>query len=84
MSMPISIPAFYDCEALDLEGYPIEIGWAFTDATTGSVVSESHLIKPAAEWPIKESWNRAAERLHGIALAQLRQDGHTPWKSPGA
>jgi len=73
-------PVFYDCEASDLEGYPIEVGWAFSDAATGVVVSESHLIKPPDDWPVKESWDRAAERLHGIALAQLWRDGRPVWE----
>lgn len=78
--MTIPVPVFYECEASDLEGYPIEIGWAFTDPGTAALVSESHLIKPPAEWPIKESWDRAAERLHGIALAQLWRDGRPVWE----
>ncbi|HET9148395.1 MAG TPA: hypothetical protein VFN77_10110 [Acetobacteraceae bacterium] len=73
--MAISTPVFYDCEASDLEGYPIEIGWAFADPATGVVASESHLIKPAEGWLVRESWDRAAERLHGITLAQLWRDG---------
>jgi hypothetical protein len=59
--MPTPTPVFYDCEASDLEGYPIEVGWAFTDPATGALVSESHLIKPPAEWPVKESWDRAKD-----------------------
>jgi hypothetical protein len=78
--MPTPTPVFYDCEASDLEGYPIEVGWAFTDPATGALVSESHLIKPPAEWPVKESWDRAAERLHGIALAQLWREGRAVWE----
>lgn len=78
--MTTPTPVFYDCEASDLEGYPIEVGWAFTASGTGSLVSESHLIKPPAEWPVKESWDRAAERLHGIALVQLRRDGRPVWE----
>jgi hypothetical protein len=73
-------PVFYDCEASDVEGYPIEIGWAFTDPKTGAVVSESHLIRPPAEWPVKESWDLAAERLHGITLSQLSREGRPAWE----
>jgi hypothetical protein len=73
-------PVFYDCEASDVEGYPIEIGWAFTDPKTGAVVSESHLIRPPAEWPVKESWDRVAERLHGITLLQLSREGRPAWE----
>lgn len=78
--MATSSPVFYDCEASDLEGYPIEIGWAFTEVATSAVASESHLIKPPAEWPVKESWDRSAERLHGIALVQLSRDGRPVWE----
>jgi hypothetical protein len=51
------VPVFYDCEASGLEGYPIEIGWAFAEPRTGAVVSESCLIKRSAEWLIEESWD---------------------------
>jgi len=78
--MTTATPVFYDCEASDLEGYPIEVGWAFTDLGTGSLVSESHLIQPPAEWPVKESWDRAAERLHGISIVQLWRDGRPVWE----
>jgi hypothetical protein len=78
--MAIPTPVFYDCEASDLEGYPIEVGWAFTDPKTGAVASESHLIKPPEDWPVKESWDRSAERLHGIALAQLWREGRPVWE----
>jgi hypothetical protein len=73
-------PVFYDCEASDFEGFPIEIGWAFIDLETGVVVSESHLIQPPESWPVKESWDRAAERLHGITLAQLECEGRPVWE----
>lgn len=69
------IPVFYDCEASDVEGYPIEIGWALADPETDTIVSESHLIQPPEDWPMKESWDRAAERLHGISLLRLWTDG---------
>ncbi len=78
--MAAPIPVFYDCEASDMEGYPIEIGWAFLDPEAGTVVSESHLIRPPDDWPIKESWDPAAERLHGIALSQLWLDGRPVWE----
>jgi len=78
--MTIITPVFYDCEASDLEGYPIEIGWAFTDLEIGTIVSESHLIRPPEDWPVKASWDRAAERLHGITLAQLWRDGRPTWE----
>src|SRR5260221_1777642 len=33
-----------------------------------------------AEWPVKESWDRAAERLHGITLSQLSREGRPAWE----
>jgi hypothetical protein len=77
--MTTPAPVFHDCEAFGLKGCPIEVGRAFTDPATGMLVSESHLIKPPAEWPVKESWDRAIERLHGMALVQLRGDGCRAW-----
>lgn len=73
-------PVFYDFEASGLDGYPIEVGWAFTIPETGEVHSESHLIKPPEFWPVKESWERSAERLHGISLDRLKQEGRPAWE----
>lgn len=77
MTTPTSV--FYDCEAFDLEGYPIEVDCVFTDVATAVVASESHLIKSLGDWPFRENWDRAAERLHGIALAQLRRCYRPVW-----
>jgi hypothetical protein len=71
-------PVFYDCEASSFEGFPIEVGWAFADPDCGAIVSESHLVIPPLEWAIMESWDRGAQRLHGIALADLYQHGRRP------
>lgn len=68
-------PVFYDCEASAFEGFPIEIGWAFADGPTGAVLSERHLILPADAWRIEAWWDRAAEKLHGISLRQVRAGG---------
>jgi hypothetical protein len=70
-------PVFYDCEASSYEGFPIEIGWAFYDPDLG-IVSEAHLIQPPPQWRIEKVWDPAAEKLHGIALAQLRTEGRPP------
>lgn len=78
--MTVPTPVFYDCEASDVEGYPIEVGWAFVDRAAGAIVSESHLIKPPEDWPVKESWDRAAERLHRISLSQLHREGRPVWE----
>ena len=44
MTMRNDGPVFYDCEATCLGGLPIEIGWAFANASTGEIQSESHRI----------------------------------------
>ena len=69
-----SIPAFYDCEASELdEGTIIEIGWAFLDGE--NFVSAGSLIRPLAAWNIDDAWSSEAESLHGISLARLREEG---------
>jgi hypothetical protein len=69
-----SIPAFYDCEASELdEGTIIEIGWAFLDGE--NFVSAGSLIRPLAAWNIDDAWSSEAESLHGISLARLREQG---------
>lgn len=75
MILPTAVPIFYDCEASGFDGVPIEIGWAFAEAETGVLTSEGHLIQPPPGWPIEESWDPAAEALHGISLGQLRKHG---------
>jgi DNA polymerase III epsilon subunit-like protein len=66
-------PVFFDCEASSLDGYIIEIGWAFVDNDGENIVSAAHLIRPAPEWKIKDAWSAKSERLHGISLAHLRE-----------
>ncbi len=69
------MPVFYDIEASGFDGYPIEVGWAWWDAESKSIHSESHLIKPDTAWEIDLTWDRRAEELHGISLRQLDQEG---------
>lgn len=73
-------PVFYDCEASGLDGFPIEIGWAFVDEQTKTIVSESHLVRPLPEWDIDDHWDPIAEELHGISLAQLHREGRPAWE----
>ena len=68
-------PVFFDCEASSLDGYIIEIGWAFVEKDGENIVSAAHLIRPAPEWKIKYAWSAKSERLHGISLAHLREHG---------
>jgi hypothetical protein len=68
-------PVFYDCEASGFDGVPIEIGWVFAEPKAGNITGESHLVLPPRDWPVEESWDPAAEALHGISLDYLRQHG---------
>lgn len=63
---------FLDFEASSLAkaGYPIEVAWVFEDGR-----SESHLIRPAAEWT---DWDAEAEAIHHIDRDTLRRDGTPP------
>jgi hypothetical protein len=77
-AMLIECPVFYDCEASSLEGWPIEIGWAFLDRQSGQVQSEGHLIKPPSTWDLPNLWDPEAEILHGISIEHLMFHGHPP------
>jgi hypothetical protein len=71
-----SIPVFYDFEASGLRGFPIEIGWAWLDGS--AVKSDSLLIAPAAHWDLTGRWETQAERIHGISIKQLNDEGFPP------
>jgi hypothetical protein len=68
-------PVFFDCEASSLDGYLIEVGWAFVSPVNPEIVSAGYLIQPAPDWKIKDAWSRKSEKLHGISLDDLRQRG---------
>lgn len=70
-----SAPVFYDCEASGLDGFVIEIGWAFVDPNNGQIASASYLVRPPSEWRIETAWDENAEELHGISLADLYARG---------
>src|SRR5579864_5644507 len=78
--MPSTLPVFYDCEASGLDGFPIEIGWAFTEPKTGVIMSEGHLIRPPASWLAEGRWDPDAEALHGVSLVQLHAEGRPVWE----
>jgi hypothetical protein len=80
MSKGTEAPVFYDCEASCLGGLPIEIGWAFVDASTDEIHSESHLIKPPSHWDMQAVWDPDAEQLHRISLEQVVAHGHPPFE----
>ena len=67
-------PVFYDFEANGLDGFPVEIGFAFVD-DRNSIVSGSWLIKPEAQWEIANSWDAGAQEIHGISHDQLMSEG---------
>lgn len=75
--MPSELPRFLDFEASGLgpDGYPIQVAWSDADGS----VSECWLIEPASGWAVEEGWEAAAERVHGIPLATVREQGR-----PGA
>ena len=62
---------FLDFEASSLspDSWPIEIGFAWIEA--GRVHSRSAVIAPRPDWPL-DDWSDAAQRVHGIALAEVR------------
>jgi hypothetical protein len=72
-------PVFYDCEASGLDGFVIEIGWAFTPPGGGKIVSAGYLVRPAPHWEIDASWDPNAEALHGVSLDHLLKHGRPAW-----
>lgn len=76
MGVSLSSPVFVDCEASDLDGYIIEVGWAV--APQGQeIISAAVLVRPAPQWKIRDAWNHKAEMLHGISLVQLLAHGRS-------
>jgi len=67
-------PVFYDFEASGLDGFPIEVGWAFVDEQT-RIVSGSSLILPDPKWNLAATWDESAEQIHGICLNHVMQKG---------
>lgn len=70
-SSPPQRLAFIDFEASGLgpDSWPIEVGWAFDDGLTDSL-----LIAPAPSWSM-DAWDAKAERLHGITPRMLADSG---------
>lgn len=66
---------FIDVEASALEnGYPIEVGWAIYDPTSGDIATESHLIL-YPPWLEALNWEPSAQGVHGITQDELRSTG---------
>lgn len=57
----------FEASSLSKHSYPIEIAWVFEDGR-----SYSSLIRPISTWT---DWSEAAESIHGISLAQLKEEG---------
>jgi hypothetical protein len=75
LTLPLD-PVFYDFEASRiLDGFPIEVGWAYVDHDAMAVVAQGHLIRPAPEWEIAERWDDTAQALHGISHRTLVEHG---------
>ncbi|ULO23107.1 hypothetical protein [Methylocystis sp. SB2] len=74
MAVPSS-PVFYDCEASSLDGFVIEVGWAYVRPDDGQIISASHPVRPLAEWQIATVWDENAEALHGISIAEISAQG---------
>jgi hypothetical protein len=71
-------PVFYDFEATGLDGIPIEIGWAYFDAATETILSEAYLIRAAEEWELASVWDERAQEIHGIELETVLAKGKGP------
>jgi hypothetical protein len=67
-------PVFFDFEASGLDGFPIEVGWAFVDGQK-RIVSGSSLILPDPKWNLAAKWDPGAEEIHGISLQHLMAKG---------
>jgi len=67
-------PVFYDFEASGIDGFPIEVGWAFVD-DQNRIVSDSSLILPDSKWNLAAKWDENAEQIHGISLKHLMEKG---------
>lgn len=65
---------FIDLEASGLgsKSWPVEVGWAFENGETASV-----LIRPHDSWT-DDSWDERAEALHGLTRPQLEHEGVEP------
>ena len=68
-------PVFYDIEASSLDGFPIEVGWAWVEPASGTIVSEGHLIRPASVWDVHATWDPAAASCHRIGIDDLFRQG---------
>jgi hypothetical protein len=73
-------PVFFDCEASSLDGFIIEVGWAYFVPETRAIASEGHLIRPPLDWNISEFWDDDAEALHGITPDKLHTQGEPVWR----
>jgi len=63
----------FESSGLARGSFPIEVAWAGHDLTMNS-----HLIRPSDIWLDDDRlWDPAAERLHGLSIAYLKEHGDT-------
>ncbi|MDP9412901.1 MAG: hypothetical protein M3Q08_02165 [Pseudomonadota bacterium] len=55
----------------ELSSYPIEVGLAVATGLSEPILVWSSLIKPDPEWAARGDWDRASEKVHGIAREKL-------------
>jgi hypothetical protein len=65
---------FIDFEASSLakESYPIEVGYARLDLSSGEIISDGFLIAPEKSW---FDWSPESEKIHGINRIDCVQYG---------
>jgi hypothetical protein len=74
-------PVFYDFEvSRAIDGFPIEVGWAFVDNDQRAIHAEAHLICPDTSWDLVERWDGIAESLHGINRTMLMNQGESAYQ----
>lgn len=68
----------FEASALDPRSYPIEVGICRWSTPSGPFEIWSTLIDPQSSWTAYGVWNEASEKVHGISLAQLVDEGRSP------
>lgn len=61
----------FEASALDPDSYPIEVGIAIWRGPMSTITTWSSLIEPIPAWVRDGVWFEAAQKIHGIAPADL-------------
>jgi hypothetical protein len=61
-----STPVFYYCEASSLDGFVIEVGWAYLNPDNEKISSDFYLVHPLSEWQIETVWDESSEAVHAM------------------